>query len=89
VAVCNDCHTPHAFPDKWIVKGINGFNHSAAFTLANFHQPITINDFNAQVVQQSCIGCHQTLVSQITGPHASEPVNCVSCHSNVGHRTRD
>ena len=23
VAGCNDCHTPHRFPDKWIVKGIN------------------------------------------------------------------
>jgi cytochrome c nitrite reductase small subunit len=89
VATCNDCHTPHEYPDKWIVKGINGFNHSVAFTLGNFHEPITITGFNAHVVQQSCVGCHQTLVSQIDGPHVTEPTNCIACHSDVGHRTRD
>lgn len=89
VATCNDCHTPHTFPEKWIVKGINGWNHSVAFTLDNFHEPIRIREFNADVVQHNCENCHQTLVSQINTLHADEPVQCVSCHSNVGHRTRD
>jgi cytochrome c nitrite reductase small subunit len=89
VATCNDCHTPHEFPDKWIVKAINGFNHSVAFTLGGFHEPIRINDFNAQVVQNNCVGCHQRIVNEIYTLHASEPLQCVSCHSNVGHRTRD
>jgi cytochrome c nitrite reductase small subunit len=89
VATCNDCHTPHEFPYKWIIKGINGFNHSAAFTLGNFPQPITIKDFNAQIVRHNCMGCHQALVSQIASLHADDPVDCIACHSAVGHRTRD
>ena len=31
VATCNDCHTPHRFPDKWIVKA------STAGTTACLH----------------------------------------------------
>lgn len=89
VATCNDCHTPHSSPEKWIIKAINGFNHSAAFTLGNFPEPIAITELNERVVQQSCAECHQTLVSVITGPHSSEPVDCTSCHSDVGHRTRE
>ncbi len=89
VAVCNDCHTPHTFPDKWVVKGINGFNHSLAFTLGNFHEPIRIRPFNLRVAQNNCEDCHRTLVSQITGPHADEPLTCIACHGSVGHRTRD
>ena len=89
VATCNDCHTPHNFPGKWIVKGINGFNHSAAFTLGGFHEPITITDFNAQVLQDSCVYCHQNVVNVINTLHADEPLQCVNCHSDVGHRTRD
>lgn len=42
VATCNDCHTPHRFPDKWIVKGINGWNHSLAFTTGDYPDPIRI-----------------------------------------------
>jgi len=85
VAVCNDCHTPHTFPEKWLVKGLNGWNHSVAFTTGNFPDPIRIKEFNARVTQQNCVECHQTLVSQI---HRSEPrqeLSCVSCHGNVGH----
>ncbi len=36
VASCNDCHTPHGFPDKWLVKALNGFNHSAVFSPGGF-----------------------------------------------------
>ena len=33
VAGCVDCHLPHDFPDKYIAKARNGWNHSRAFTL--------------------------------------------------------
>jgi cytochrome c nitrite reductase small subunit len=85
VATCNDCHTPHDFVGKWAVKGINGWNHSLAFTTGNFPEPIRIKQFNAQIAQANCVECHQTLVSQI---HSSEPAqdrSCVVCHGNVGH----
>jgi cytochrome c nitrite reductase small subunit len=87
-ATCNDCHTPHTFPGKYIVKGINGFNHSLAFTLNNFHDPIRIRQFNANVVQHNCEYCHGEFTSQINGPHTDEPTICVSCHGDIGHPIR-
>jgi cytochrome c nitrite reductase small subunit len=89
VATCNDCHTPHDFVGKWFVKALNGWNHSVAFTLDNFHEPIRIRDFNAQVAQQNCVECHETLVSQIGGVHTDEATMCTDCHGSVGHPTRD
>ncbi|MBL8164092.1 MAG: cytochrome c nitrite reductase small subunit [Anaerolineae bacterium] len=89
VATCNDCHTPHNnLVNKWFIKGLNGFNHSVAFTTGDFHEPITIRDLNATVVQNNCIECHETTVSQILGVHEGEALACVSCHADVGHRTR-
>ncbi|PJF25859.1 MAG: cytochrome c nitrite reductase small subunit [Phototrophicales bacterium] len=89
VATCNDCHTPHEFLDKWIIKGLNGFNHSVAFTLGNFHEPIQIHDLNARVAQHNCVRCHETLVSQVYELHADPAMRCTSCHGSVGHRVRD
>jgi cytochrome c nitrite reductase small subunit len=88
VATCNDCHTPHGFPDKWVVKAINGWNHSVAFTLGNFHEPIRINQFNAQIVQQNCVECHQPFVSQMSAVHTDQNLTCTACHGNVGHGNR-
>ncbi len=84
-ATCNDCHTPHTFPDKWIVKGLNGWNHSVAFTTGNFPANIQIREFNAEVAQENCIECHQTMVSFIHTSAKDEVLSCVSCHGNVGH----
>lgn len=85
VAGCNDCHAPHTFPDKWIVKGINGFNHSVAFTFDNFHEPIQIRAMNEQVAVESCVGCHATTTSQMHVNGAGEEISCISCHQEVGH----
>ena len=85
VAVCNDCHTPHGFPDKWLVKGINGWNHSLAFTTGNYPDPIRIRDFNARIAQENCVDCHNTLVGQINHMIDDEGLVCVRCHGNVGH----
>lgn len=85
VAACNDCHTPHSFAAKYIVKGINGWNHSLAFTTGNFPDPIRIRAFNARIAQDNCVDCHAGLVSQIHGAGKDEETDCVSCHGNVGH----
>ena len=55
VAVCNDCHTPHNLVGKYTTKAINGWNHSKAFTLQDFHQPIQITKRNKDIVQENCI----------------------------------
>jgi cytochrome c nitrite reductase small subunit len=85
VAVCNDCHTPHDFFGKWFTKGLNGFNHSRAFTMGDFHEPIQITGRNAAIAQENCLRCHEALVSQIAHSPEGEEMQCVSCHGSVGH----
>lgn len=89
IAVCNDCHTPHTLARKYLVKGINGWNHSVAFTLKTYPDNLHIRDFNAEVVQENCVECHETLVSQIhLAPEHDEELACVTCHEGVGHRRK-
>lgn len=85
VATCNDCHTPHIFPDKYLIKGINGWNHSVAFTLNNFPEPIQIKALNREVAQENCLYCHGNLVVAISHTENENPTDCLSCHVGVGH----
>lgn len=88
VAACNDCHTPHSSAvEKWLIKGINGFNHSFAFTFDTYPERIIIRDFNADVVQGNCVGCHQELTHFLTAGIGEDP-SCLTCHEGIGHRTR-
>ena len=41
-ATCVDCHLPHDFIGKYIAKAENGYHHSKAFTLQNFHEPFRL-----------------------------------------------
>ena len=88
VAVCNDCHTPHGFFGKWFTKGLNGWNHSFAFTTGNFPEPIRIGPRNRAITEAACRNCHAALTSAID--HAGESgavqkLACLKCHWNVGH----
>ena len=87
VAVCVDCHLPHNFIGKYTAKGVNGWHHSKAFTMQNFHEPIMIKAPNARILQDNCLTCHDDivheLVSGVNGP--AEEVRCVHCHVTVGH----
>ena len=86
VAVCNDCHLPHNFVGKWIVKGDNGFFHSLAFTTGDFHEPIQIKPRNRRVTQNACLSCHSDLVDHMkpTEP-GGDMMLCIHCHNDVGH----
>lgn len=87
-AGCNDCHTPHdSLISKYLIKGINGLNHSVAFTFETYGEVLHIRDFNADIVQGNCLGCHNTAVSEIAPNHADAPA-CMTCHAGIGHRTR-
>ncbi|MFW7378892.1 MAG: cytochrome c nitrite reductase small subunit [Oligoflexus sp.] len=89
VAVCNDCHTPHHPIGKWITKADNGFFHSLAFTLENFHEPIQIKPRNRRVTLGTCVDCHASTVHQMLPPDTKlEEISCVQCHSDVGHALR-
>jgi cytochrome c nitrite reductase small subunit len=90
VAVCNDCHLPHSLIPKLIAKSRNGWNHSSAFTLQNFPEPIMIGRPNAAILEGNCRRCHEALVHGILMPRtasgtAPDDVLCVRCHKAVGH----
>lgn len=97
-ATCYDCHLPPHFPQNYIAKGVNGYNHSMGFTFQPprpddpgekmyFHEPIQIKPMNSQILQDNCLRCHGDFVHDIvagstTGENA---VRCVHCHRGVGH----
>jgi cytochrome c nitrite reductase small subunit len=86
VAVCNDCHLPHHPVWKWVTKGDNGFFHSLAFTLENYHDPIQIKPRNRRVTQGACLHCHADMVHQmLPADPAGEMLQCIHCHNDVGH----
>lgn len=90
VATCNDCHLPHDKVGKWVTKADNGFFHSLAFTTNDFHEPIQIKDRNRRVTQNACLHCHGDYVNDMRpAQHGGDMLNCVHCHSNVGHSLRD
>ena len=89
VAVCNDCHLPHGFPAKWIVKADNGFFHSLAFTTGGFHEPIRIKPRNRRVTQNACLSCHADLVEMMLPPEpGGDMLTCADCHAHAGHAHR-
>lgn len=96
VAVCNDCHLPHeSLAAKLMVKASNGYHHSQAFTLQNFHEPIRIKPGNAAVLESNCLRCHGEVIEEITvhgtlgvptdPTRKADLYGCVPCHQEVGH----
>lgn len=87
VAGCNDCHAPHDLVRKYWVKAENGFWHSFAFTTGWFHEPIRIRAKNRAVTEETCRGCHATVVEAIDAKpqHARGELPCTGCHATVGH----
>ena len=66
-------------------KAINGFRHSVAFTLNNFHEPIQITSLNHRVAQSSCLYCHETMTAYMSHAESDDPTDCLLCHARVGH----
>src|SRR5436309_15692973 len=56
-ATCVDCHLPHDLFGKYLAKAENGFWHSKAFTLEDFHEPIQIGAKNARILKLNCLEC--------------------------------
>ena len=89
-AGCIDCHLPHSFVPKMIAKADNGWRHSKAFTLQDFHEPIQITPGNARILQDNCLRCHGDFVHGIVSGSTTDEdaVRCVHCHQGVGHGAR-
>lgn len=89
VAVCIDCHLPHEFLRKYVAKADNGFFHSTAFTLQNFHEPIRIKERNREITQENCVACHAETVHQmLPAAPGEEAPRCIHCHVDVGHAAK-
>ena len=96
VATCNDCHLPHDNPlHTYAVKASNGYHHSRAFTLMDFHDPIQIQPGSAAVLEANCVRCHRGMTLELTGhgtlgvptdpTRGADLYGCVRCHPGVGH----
>ena len=87
VAVCNDCHTPHALLPKYATKASNGYHHSFAFTSRRFPDVLRIKPHNLAITEHACRRCHADVVEAIDTPEATHggEVSCVRCHAGVGH----
>ena len=89
VAVCNDCHLPPGGVGKWLTKADNGFFHSLAFTLENYHEPIRIKPRNQRVTQRACLDCHADFVHPLLPAEpGGDMLLCIHCHTDVGHALR-
>ncbi len=86
-ATCVDCHLPASGIDKYLAKARNGWNHSKAFTLQDFPEPIVITPRNADILQDNCLRCHADLLhDQVAGATTDrDAIRCVHCHAAVGH----
>jgi cytochrome c nitrite reductase small subunit len=85
VAVCNDCHTPPGVIPKYVTKATNGIWHSVAFTTGRFPEPLRIKPRNRSITETTCATCHQEIVTAIQSHGRQGKIDCVPCHSSVGH----
>ncbi len=84
-ATCVDCHLPADFLGKYLAKAENGWNHSKAFTLQNFPEPIVITPKNAEILHENCLRCHADIVNEMSVISIEGAPRCVRCHVSVGH----
>ncbi|MCR4941717.1 MAG: cytochrome c nitrite reductase small subunit [Campylobacter sp.] len=91
-AVCIDCHMPKDFIAKWFAKAKYGYMHGYAFTFLQNPVSYTASDEQKGIIQNNCIHCHKdyaanSLDAKAKAAHGNspEPLNCVSCHRQVGH----
>ena len=94
-ATCVDCHLPHGnFAKKMLAKGRDGYNHSVAMTFGTYGANLRISDDAATRIQDNCIRCHESLVSQMVEnaqrydksvSHVRGGRMCWDCHRGVPH----
>jgi cytochrome c nitrite reductase small subunit len=54
----------------------------------DFHEPIQIKPRNAAILQDACIRCHGDFVHDLVAGSRTvgeSSLQCVHCHSGVGH----
>jgi cytochrome c nitrite reductase small subunit len=81
---CNDCHLPHALPEKYLAKADEGLRHSLAFTFENV-QVLRIIPRDRKIVQGNCVRCHREMVSNLLAHRAADSIPCTRCHRDLAH----
>ena len=87
-AACGDCHTPHAFIPKYIVKAQSGFRHVSAFTLGHIPPAIRAVPASQTVIQANCIRCHADTVEAVAVGQMDADRYCFECHRDTAHGDR-
>jgi len=90
---CNSCHVPHNnFLNKYYFKAKDGLRHATIFTLRAEPQVIFIKKAGQEVVQNNCIRCHETLITDskmltysTTNQCARDKRQCWECHRETPH----
>jgi len=88
VATCTDCHVPHDFVPKYLMKAYSGMNHVLHFTLGDIPEPLRAQNYTRDIIQTNCIRCHANTVSEIADGGMDAGRNCVFCHRSVAHGLR-
>ena len=97
-ATCVDCHLPRdSFINKMLAKARDGYHHSVAMTLKSYGANLRVSHDAAKRIQDNCIACHQTIVSEMLensakyAKHADNGVQmgrrCWECHRGLPHGT--
>jgi len=88
VAVCNDCHVPHANPvAQYAFKARDGGRHSYIFTFRLEPQVLRLSRRAVPVVQTNCVRCHAERLEMVRLATAAERP-CWDCHTNVHGRAQ-
>src|SRR4030042_3786510 len=93
IARCNDCHVPHNnIINKYYFKARDGLRHAAIFTMRAEPQVIQIKKASDDVVQQNCIDCHASLLTDSRIQNYNDRFNylrtsrsCRDCHRETPH----
>jgi len=87
-AVCGDCHTPHAFIPKYLVKAQSGFRHVSAFALGHIPDAIRARHSSLDVVQENCVRCHAETIANTNEGMPDSDRYCFDCHRSAAHGER-
>lgn len=87
-ALCGDCHTPHAFIPKYLVKAQSAFRHVSAYGLGHIPDAIRARASSKEVIQENCVRCHLETVSMIMESSMNFDRYCYDCHRTVAHGER-
>lgn len=87
-ATCVDCHAPHAFISKYLFKAYSGYRHVTGFLFKEHPVILRAIPMSKDIINENCIGCHETAVEDIAFGAMNEERYCFECHRTIAHGER-